>query len=821
MNLGLTDDQQFFQETTRKFLEQEAPLTTVRALADDARRVRPRAGGRRGAELGWTSLLVPEDDGGGSLSGEGVVDLAIVAEEMGRLVSPGPLVPTNVVADAVARGGIGRAARRGAARASSPARSWRAWCIAGPGGGWDAHGVAVGAIRDGASTDDGSCSTASARRSSTPAQADELLVTARTDGGLTQCLVPASAPGVHDRADRVGRPRAALRHRALRRRAGARRPVVGEVGGAGRRGRAPAAARRRAAVRGDGRRARPRARVHPRVPRRPLLVRTAAGVVPGDQAPLRRHEDVARGLPRRHRARGARGAGRRSRRGRARRARRRRTSATTPPRSCRTACSCTAASASPGSTTCTSTCGGSRSTATCSARPRSTASASPTRSSPSYGPTIERPRGRRCLTRRRPSRSSASGRARGWPTNMPVLAPDAPPPDRAEDDETWARDKRAAAHAVGRRASPGSASRRSTAASGLTHRAPARVHRGVAALRDAAAPQRAALQHPRRRRSSTSARHEQKREVPPAHPQGRGAVGAVPLRAERRLRPRRLPHARRPRRRRVGAQRLEDLEHRGDVGHDAMCLARTDWDVPKHRGLTMFIMEIHQPGVQVDRIKQVNGSIEFCQEFFDDVRLPPDSVVGDVNDGWTVALALLAHERNAVGGGSPYVSGRNYLAEGADGAFDASCVKLVTPARHRRRPGGAPARRRGARARRRAARPGAARQPRHGDRRARRPVGRDHQAVHRHVGRAQDHDPASSSPAPTRSPGRPAPRRIGRGAGEDFLERQATSLAGGSNEIQRNLIAERVLGMPREWAADRDIPYKDVRSNTMPTSPGG
>ena len=111
----------------------------------------------------------------------------------------------------------------------------------------------------------------------------------------------------------------------------------------------------------------------------------------------------------------------------------------------------------------------------------------------------------------------------------------------------------------------------------------------------------------------------------------------------------------------------------------AMCLARTDWDAPKHRGLTMFLMEIHQPGVQVDPIKQVNGSLEFCQEFFDDVRLPPDSVVGDVNDGWTVALTLLAHERNAVGGGSPYVSGRNYLAEGADGARDLSSIALVRP----------------------------------------------------------------------------------------------------------------------------------------------
>ena len=57
----------------------------------------------------------------------------------------------------------------------------------------------------------------------------------------------------------------------------------------------------------------------------------------------------------------------------------------------------------------------------------------------------------------------------------------------------------------------------------------------------------------------------------------------------------------------------------------AMCLARTDWDVPKHRGLTMFIVKIHQPGIQVEPIQQVNGSLEFCQEFFDDVRLPADS----------------------------------------------------------------------------------------------------------------------------------------------------------------------------------------------------
>src|SRR5260221_4857647 len=89
----------------------------------------------------------------------------------------------------------------------------------------------------------------------------------------------------------------------------------------------------------------------------------------------------------------------------------------------------------------------------------------------------------------------------------------------------------------------------------------------------------------------------------------------------------------------------------------ALCLARTDWEVPKHRGLTMFLLKVAQPGVQIRRIRQVDGSSEFCQEFFDDVEVPLSAVVGEVNGGWAVALRQLFHERVAVGGGSPYYSG--------------------------------------------------------------------------------------------------------------------------------------------------------------------
>ncbi len=99
----------------------------------------------------------------------------------------------------------------------------------------------------------------------------------------------------------------------------------------------------------------------------------------------------------------------------------------------------------------------------------------------------------------------------------------------------------------------------------------------------------------------------------------------------------------------------------------SLCLARTDWHVPKHRGLTMFVLKIHQPGVEVQQIKMVDGTAEFCQEFFEDVPVPVADVVGGINDGWTVASRLLFHERDAVGGGSPYSSGAAIAAAGQGG----------------------------------------------------------------------------------------------------------------------------------------------------------
>jgi alkylation response protein AidB-like acyl-CoA dehydrogenase len=231
----------------------------------------------------------------------------------------------------------------------------------------------------------------------------------------------------------------------------------------------------------------------------------------------------------------------------------------------------------------------------------------------------------------------------------------------------------------------------------------------------------------------------------------------------------------------------------------AMCLARTNWDVPKHRGLTMFIMKIHQPGVTVEQIRQVDGTLEFCQEFFDDVQIPATDVVGEVDDGWTVASRLLIHERMAVGGGSPYTSGASI---GHDGS--GTDTTLVDAARA----------------------VGADRDPHVRQLVAGQLVKRVTQGmssgtmpapagsiiklfgatnVMRRSEIGLEIAGAGIVAWPSGAPGVAA--ELGRAS----LSRQGVSLGGGSNEIQRNIISERLLGMPREAAADREIPYRDVR----------
>src|SRR5579883_3084352 len=104
MELELSDDQELLRSTAAKFIEEACPLRTVRDLVEDERGLPPAYLARAG-ELGWFALLVPEEFGGGDGSGEGLRNLATIAEERGRMLQPGPFIPMNVVADALARHG--------------------------------------------------------------------------------------------------------------------------------------------------------------------------------------------------------------------------------------------------------------------------------------------------------------------------------------------------------------------------------------------------------------------------------------------------------------------------------------------------------------------------------------------------------------------------------------------------------------------------------------------------------------------------------------------------------------------------------------------
>jgi acyl-CoA dehydrogenase len=80
------------------------------------------------------------------------------------------------------------------------------------------------------------------------------------------------------------------------------------------------------------------------------------------------------------------------------------------------------------------------------------------------------------------------------------------------------------------------------------------------------------------------------------------------------------------------------------------CLVRTDPDVPKHNGISFILFDIDDPGVRTQPIKLISGTSPFCETFFEDVRVPRKNLIGKVNDGWTIAKRLLQHERTMISG---------------------------------------------------------------------------------------------------------------------------------------------------------------------------
>lgn len=186
MRFDLTDEQRLVRDTTRAFLTAEHPLRAVRSALDDADGFDPDAW-KRAAGLGWTSPLAPEALGGGSVSDEPLVDLSIVAAEVGRAVAPGPYLETTVVVDSLVRSGNANLRERwlpGLLEGSTLA----GWCV--DHSAWLRRRPGLVAARS-----RGGVTLSGALVSVVPAAADVLLVSTPE----VTCLLPVHTPGLSQR----------------------------------------------------------------------------------------------------------------------------------------------------------------------------------------------------------------------------------------------------------------------------------------------------------------------------------------------------------------------------------------------------------------------------------------------------------------------------------------------------------------------------------------------------------------------------------------------------------------------------------------------
>ncbi len=268
--------------------------------------------------------------------------------------------------------------------------------------------------------------------------------------------------------------------------------------------------------------------------------------------------------------------------------------------------------------------------------------------------------------------------------------------------------------------------------------------------------------------------------------------------------------------------------------HYGILLARTDWDLPKHRGLSFFVLPMHQAGVEVRPLRQMNGYASFNEVFISNARIGREGLVGKLGEGWKVALTTLAHERRMADsmrnwGRLQLGDGRIYEELKTEYAAVMEPYKwyaqragradlLLERAQRTGRIEDAVVRQDMARAlmierasewtaaRARAARangqpPGA--------------EGSLGKLAASNVARACARAHASISGAESMLAGEDGPEQ-GLIA-EILVSVPACSIAGGTDEIQRNIIAERVLGLPREPGGDADIPFRDVRRNSSGT----
>ncbi len=281
----------------------------------------------------------------------------------------------------------------------------------------------------------------------------------------------------------------------------------------------------------------------------------------------------------------------------------------------------------------------------------------------------------------------------------------------------------------------------------------------------------------------------------------------------------------------VNGQKLWSTSaHHADYG---MLLARTDWDVPKHAGITYFVLPMHQPGVEARPLRQMNGHASFNEVFLTDARIPAGNVVGEPGGGWAVAVTTLAHERSfaTIRRRRVPTGGGRAVREAAAEADEFFATYSWYPQR--------------------AGRPELAADVAAATGRQEDPVARQQLAglaalrsAHEWTARrAQAARAAGRPPGAEGSLGKLAASAVARRAavthsllagaagmltGEDgllggtiaevLLSVPAQSIAGGTDEIQHNIIGERVLGLPKEPAVDRDVPFREV-PRTAPGRP--
>ncbi|HEX4979669.1 MAG TPA: acyl-CoA dehydrogenase family protein [Acidimicrobiales bacterium] len=260
-----------------------------------------------------------------------------------------------------------------------------------------------------------------------------------------------------------------------------------------------------------------------------------------------------------------------------------------------------------------------------------------------------------------------------------------------------------------------------------------------------------------------------------------------------------------------------------------MLLARTDWDQPKHRGISFFAFPMRQPGVEVRPLRQMNGRASFNEVFIDEARVPHENLVGDLNDGWRVAQTTLAHERGLAAGlfGAipPGGGGRTREEAAAEASAylktyewypqRAGRVDLVVPrARAHGREGDPLVRQAAAalHATERTARWTADRAV--AARRAGRPPGPEGSIGKLSASRisreaAAAHSLIAGAHAMLTGPDSPENGIIA----EILVSVPGQSIAGGTDEVQHNILGERILGLPKEPSVDADVPFRQVKVN--------